>query len=75
MEKWAIDIIYMPTQDGKKYLVVTRDNISGWVEAKALFLKTANQVAKFIWQNIIYCYELFWRLVINEGGENIKEVI
>ena len=42
MEKWAIDIIYMPTQDGKKYLVVTRDNISGWVEAKALSLKIAD---------------------------------
>ena len=75
MKKWAIDIIYMPTQDGKKYLVIAWDNISRWVEARALSSKTADQVAKFIWQDIIYCYELFWKLVVDGGGENMKEVI
>ena len=75
MEKWAIDITYMPTQDGKKYLVVARDDMSGWVEARALSSKTADQVAKFIWQDIICRHGLFWRLVVDGGGENMKEVI
>ena len=45
------------------------------IEIKVLSLKIADQVVKFIQQDIIYCYEFFWKLVINEGNENIKEVI
>jgi hypothetical protein len=49
MEKWALDITFMPTRNGKKYLVVARDDISGWVEAKALASKEAKSIADFIW--------------------------
>ena len=49
--------------------------MSEWVKAKAFFLKIADQITKFIWQDIIYCYELFQRLIINREDKNIKEII
>jgi len=33
--------------------------MSGWVKARALSLKIADQIAKFIWQDIICRYEFF----------------
>lgn len=74
MEKWAIDITYMPKQKGKQYLVVARDDMSGWVEARALALKDAKSVAKFIWEVIICRHGLFWRLVVDGRKDNMREV-
>jgi hypothetical protein len=75
MEKWALDITYMTKRQGKQYLVVARDDMSGWVEARALSHKTAVAVASFIWEDIICRHGLFWRLVVDGGKENIGEVI
>jgi hypothetical protein len=75
MEKWALDITYMTKRQGKQYLVVARDDMSGWVEARALSHKTAAAVASFIWEDIICRHGLFWRLVVDGGKENIGEVI
>ena len=48
MEKWAINITYMPNCKGKKYLLVARDNMSSWPEARAVLNKEAHIVVLFI---------------------------
>ena len=75
IEKWAIDITYMPNRRGKQYLVVARDDMSGWVEARALSNKGAKAVATFIWEDVICRHGIFWRMVVDGGGEFMAEVI
>ena len=48
MEKWAINITYMPNCKGKKYLLVARDDMSSWPEARAVLNKEAHIVVLFI---------------------------
>ena len=75
IEKWAINITYMPPQKGKKYLLVARDNMSGWVEARVVLNKEAYTVALFIQEDIICRHGIFWRMLVNSGGKFKKEVI
>ena len=75
MEKWAIDITYMPSRRGKQYLIVARDDMSGWVEARAVLNKEAKTVALFIWEDVICRHGVFWRMVLDGGGEFKGEVI
>ena len=71
----SIDIVYPPNADGYTGLVICRDNLSGWPEGRALRTVNARTVADFIWQDVIYYYSIFGRLVINRGSEFKKEVI
>jgi hypothetical protein len=60
----------MPPCRGYKYLVLARNDLFGWVEAKLLSAKTILAVAKFIWENLICRFGLFGRLVVDGGTEN-----
>jgi Integrase zinc binding domain/RNase H-like domain found in reverse transcriptase/Reverse transcriptase (RNA-dependent DNA polymerase) len=73
-QKVALDIVYMPPVQGYKYLVLARDDLSGWVEGKPLVLKTAAAVAKFIWEGLICRFGIFGRLVVDGGRENTELV-
>jgi hypothetical protein len=75
MEKWAVDITYMPGRRGKQYLIIARDDMSGWVEARAVANKEAKTVALFIWEDIICRHGVFWRMIVDGGGEFKSEVI
>ena len=55
---------------GKNYLVVARDNLSGWVEARALLSANSAAIADFLWEDVVCCYRCFKRLVVNGGPEN-----
>ena len=46
--KVGLDIIHMQAVRGKHYLVVARDDFSGWVEARALGKADSKRVAGFI---------------------------
>ena len=46
-EKVGLDIVYMPPCKGRNYLVVAREDLSGWVEARALTNANLAAVAKF----------------------------
>ena len=65
----------MPSQKGKKYLVVARDNISRQVKAKALLNKEAKIVVTFIQEEVIYRYRIFQRIINKRGGEFKDKVI
>ncbi len=75
IEKQAIDITYMLAQKGKKYLIVARDDMSSQLEARAVSNKEAYTVALFIQKDIICQYRIFWRMVVDSGGEFKGEVV
>ena len=65
----------MPACNNKNYLVVGQDDLSRWVEARALANATSIAVAKFIWEDIVCRHGCFGRLVVDRGLENKKHVI
>jgi hypothetical protein len=69
-QKVCLDIVYMPPVQGFKYLVLARDDLSGWVEGRPLREKTAAPVARFLWEDIICRFGLYGRLVVDGGTEN-----
>ena len=74
-KKVAIDVVHMPMCRGKSYVVVARDDFSGWVEARALGNATSAHVAKFIWEDVICRHGCFGRLIVDGGPENKDLVI
>ena len=60
----------MPQKDNINYLVVARDDFSGWPEARALYTATTAAVTRFLYEDVIYRYSCFQRLVLNRGPEN-----
>jgi hypothetical protein len=73
--KIGLDVVYMSPSHGNHYLVVARDDFSGWPEARALASNKASSIAKFIWEDIICRHGLVGRIVVDGGPENKKEVI
>ncbi|GJV64622.1 reverse transcriptase domain-containing protein [Tanacetum coccineum] len=75
--KWGIDIVGpFPEGPGKvKFLIVTIDYFTKWIEAKPVATITGNQVKKFVWDNIVCRFGLLGEIVSDNGkspGEGIK---
>lgn len=64
-----MDVVKMSACRGKSYLVVARDDFSGWVEAKALSTATSETVSKFLWENVICRHSMFDKLIVDGGAE------
>jgi hypothetical protein len=60
----------MPLCNGKHYLVIARDDLSGWAESRALASATSAAMARFIWEDVVYKHGCFGRLVVDGGPEN-----
>ena len=69
-DKVGVDVVHMPPSEGKHYLVLARDDFSGWVEGRALRTNTAEAVAKFIHEDILCRHGCIGRLVMDGGPEN-----
>ena len=69
-QKVAVDVVHMPQKDNMNYLVVARDDFSGWPEARALHAATTAAVARFVYEDIICRHGCFQRLVLDGGPEN-----
>jgi hypothetical protein len=52
-EKIHIDVSHMPADNGKNYLLKARCNFSHWSEAHAIRSATADEVAKFLYEDFI----------------------
>ena len=53
-EKVSVDVVYMPlSEEGFGFLVIARDDLSGWIEARALVSANSMSVAKFIHEEVI----------------------
>ena len=63
-------MVQMPPCEGKNYLVVAREDLSGWVEARALSNANSAAVAKFLWEDVVCRHGCFGRLVVDGGPEN-----
>ncbi|OMJ15154.1 Retrovirus-related Pol polyprotein from transposon, partial [Smittium culicis] len=69
--KFGIDIVLMPKGIGNKsYLIVARDDLSGWVEAKALSRNDSASVWKFISEDILSRFGIVNKLVADRGEVN-----
>jgi len=70
-EKVGVDVVFMPeTSDGYKFIVFARDDLSGWVEGRALKENTARNVAKFLYEDVICHHGCPCRIIIDGGSEN-----
>lgn len=69
-EKVGLDVVHMPRDKGKSYLVAARSDISGWIEARALASATSEAVATFLWEDVICRHGIFRKLVVDGGPEN-----
>jgi hypothetical protein len=69
-EKIGLDVVHMPQSDGKNYLVVAREDLSGWPEARALSKASSEAIAKFLWEEVVSRHGCFGRLVVDGGPEN-----
>ncbi|GJZ94621.1 reverse transcriptase domain-containing protein [Tanacetum coccineum] len=72
--KWGIDIDG-PFSEGPgkvKFLIVTIDNFTKWIEAKPVATITGNQVKKFVWDNIVCRFGLLGE-IMSDNGKQFKD--
>ncbi|GKA34315.1 reverse transcriptase domain-containing protein [Tanacetum coccineum] len=69
--KWGIDIAGpFPEGPGKvKFLIVTMDYFTKWIEAKAVATISGSQVKKFVWDNIVCRFGLPGEIVSDNGKQ------
>ena len=58
--------------EGYKFVIFTRDDLSGWNEGRALMKANFKSVAKFLFEEIIYKHNYPRRIVMNDNNENKK---
>jgi len=71
---WTVDITHMPKVRGKKYLIVAREYLSGWPEAKAISNASSETVARFVFEEICCRWGVPEKLSVDGGTEN-KSVV
>ena len=70
-EKVGVDVVYMPlSEEGFSFLVFARDDLSGWVEGRAIVRANSMSVAKFIYEDVICRHGCPRSIVIDNGPEN-----
>ena len=67
--KVHIDIMLMPQARGYRYIVLARDDLSKYVEGRALRKASASAVARFVMDDIILRYGCIGRIVTDNGPE------
>ena len=69
-EKVAMDVTPMPPSKGKRFLVVARSDLSGWVEARAISKNNSEQVSRFLFEDVVCRHGIFRKLIVDGGPEN-----
>jgi hypothetical protein len=59
----------------KSYFVVARNDLSDWVESRALINVNVKTIANFFWEDVIYKHDIFEKLIINDESKNKNAVI
>jgi len=71
---WNVDIIIMPLgRGGFRYLVVAREALTNWVEARALRTKVTKGVCKFLLEDVFCRYGCVGRVRADRGELNADE--
>jgi len=72
--QWVIDLVAMPPGLwGMKYLVLAREELSNFVEGRALRTKDTPRVCRFILEDIVCRYGAIFRIRADRGELNAKE--
>jgi ribonuclease HI len=67
----TVVVVYMPNgRNGKKYLVVARDLLTGYVEAKALSTNDSATVVKFLEEFVFSRWGVPYLMLVDGGPEN-----
>ena len=61
----------MSNSGAYQYVIFARDDLSEWVESRAFTAANSRNVAKFIFEKVIYRHECSRRIVMNHGTENL----
>ena len=69
-QKINIDYIHLFQSKLMKTFVVIKNDLIEWVKTRALFNLRTKTVAKFLWENIIYCFKCLQSIVMNKDFEN-----
>ncbi|GKC58832.1 reverse transcriptase domain-containing protein [Tanacetum coccineum] len=72
--KWGIDIAgpFLEGPGKVKFLIVTMDYFTKWIEAKAMATITDSQVKKFVWDNIV-CHFGLPREIVSDNGKQFSD--
>ncbi|OLY78994.1 Retrovirus-related Pol polyprotein from transposon 412, partial [Smittium mucronatum] len=74
--KVGVDLVLMPTGiNNNKYLIIARDDLSGWVEAKALQKNSSDLVWRFLFEDIICRFGTVGKFVADRGELKSNEII
>src|SRR6202165_2412562 len=70
LRKFNIDVVDMNlTSNGFRYIVDMRDDLTGWIEARMLRQKQAEDVAEFFYQEVICRFGCVPQITSDNGGE------
>jgi len=71
-EKVRLDVIYMPWKGKDGYIVMARDDLSGYVEGRVLEAANSLNVARFLQEEVVCHHGVPKRIVLDGGAENLK---
>jgi ribonuclease HI len=71
LQRWGLDMLgpLPPAQGNLKYVVVTVEYFSKWIEAKPLASITSAIVQKFFWQNIVCRFGVPKAIIVDNGTQ------
>jgi ribonuclease HI len=71
LQRWGLDLLgpLPPAQGNLKYIVVTVEYFSKWIEAKPLATITSAMVQKFFWQNIVCRLGVPKAIIVDNGTQ------
>jgi hypothetical protein len=71
-QKVGVDVVFMPDSPlGFKYIVFARDDLSGWIEGRALKVANSKNVSEFLFEEVICRHGCPERIVMDGGSENM----
>ena len=60
------------TDDGFGFIVFARDDLTGWVEGRAIKVVNSKEVARFIYEDVVCRHGCPQRIVLDRGSENLS---
>ena len=77
LQRWHIDLIgpFPTTICGNIYGIVAIDSVSKWTEASALPNKTADNVKRWFWENVVCRYGTPQEIVTDNRGSRVQRRI